>query len=312
MQLAKEVAAACGRAEWYYNPQPVRSGVARGAGDQVDGSHYELRFWGVRGTVSTPAADKLGYGGNTICLATQLADGEYLVLDGGTGLRHLGAAIASESAGKPVRIHVLFSHYHFDHIEGLPLFLPLYDRNSTIVVHGFAPKEMSVRETLEGLIRPPWFPARLSGSPARIEYSEIDGSPFRIGDVTIETLPLNHPDGSLAFRLDHAGRKIVFATDHEHGRPEVDAALAEFSTGVDYLIYDATYIPAEYESLRRGWGHSTWYAAVAVARAARLKNLILFHHHPEHSDAELESILALARTEFPNTFLAREGDAIPF
>ena len=272
---------------------------------------YGLRFWGVRGTVATPAADRLRYGGNTICLAARLAEDEYLVLDGGTGLRHLGAAIRAERAGKPTTIHLLFSHYHFDHIEGLPLFMPLYDRNSRIIVRGCAPRRISLRDTLEQLIQPPWFPAALAGSPAALEYEEIDGRPIAIRDVTVNTLPLNHPDGSIAFRLDHAGRRIVFATDHEHGDPKVDAALTGFCEDADHLIYDATYIPSEYESLRRGWGHSTWYAAVALARASRLKNLVLFHHHPEHSDDELEKILALARSEFPNTTLAREGDEIP-
>lgn len=273
-------------------------------------SRYGLRFWGVRGTVATPAADRLRYGGNTICLAARLAEDEYLVLDGGTGLRHLGAAIRAERAGKPTTIHILFSHYHFDHIEGLPLFMPLYDRNSRIVVRGFAPRRLSLRDTLEHLIQPPWFPAALAGSPATLEYVEIDQQPVTIRDVTVRTLPLNHPDGSIAYRLEHGDRRIIFATDHEHGDPVVDKALTEFSTDADYLIYDATYIPSEYENLRRGWGHSTWYAAVAVARAARVKNLVLFHHHPEHSDDDLEKILALAQTDFPNTSLAREGDEL--
>jgi ribonuclease BN (tRNA processing enzyme) len=125
-------------------------------------------------------------------------------------------------------------------------------------------------------------------------------------------MALHHPDGCLAYRLEHAGRTLIFATDHEHGDPAIDAALIEFSRGAEYLIYDATYLPPEYESLRRGWGHSTWYAAVAIARAASVKNLVLFHHHPDHTDDELEAVERVARAEFPATVIAREGMELPF
>lgn len=277
----------------------------------MDGSELRLTLWGVRGTVPTPVADRLGHGGNTICLAVQLADDEYLLLDCGTGARPLGAEIAAQRGGEPTRVHILFSHYHFDHVEGLPLFLPLYDPHATIRIHGFAPDGHTLKGTLETFVAPPYFPVRLAGTPATVEYLELTGEPFMIGDVRVSTLPLNHPDGCIAYRLDRGGRRIVFATDHEHGDPEVDAALVEFSRGADHLIYDATYLPSEYESLRKGWGHSTWYAAVALAREAGVRNLVLFHHHPDHTDDELEAILRFAQDEFPNTILAREGMSLP-
>lgn len=277
----------------------------------MNAADRRLEFWGVRGTVPTPAPDRLRHGGNTICLAARLAEDEYLLLDCGTGARLLGKEIESERGGKPTRIHLLFSHYHFDHIEGLPLFPPLYDPRMTIRIHGFAPAGLTVRRTFEQFMAPPYFPVRLSGTPATVEYVEMDGAPFSIGDLRVSTLPLNHPDGCIAYRLERGGRRVIFATDHEHGDPEIDTALAAFSEGADHLIYDATYVPAEYESLRKGWGHSTWYAAIAVARAARVRNLVLFHHHPEHTDTELEEILRVARGEFQSTIVAREGTSIP-
>lgn len=278
----------------------------------MESGDLRLEFWGVRGTVATPVADRLAHGGNTICLAARLAEDEYLLLDCGTGARLLGKEIATRRKGKPTRIHLLLSHYHFDHVEGLPLFMPLYDEGTTLRIHGVAPAGMTVRSTLERFVSPPYFPVRLEGAPATVEFVELDGNPFEIGAIRVSTLPLNHPDGCIAYRLDRAGRRTVFATDHEHGDPEVDAALAEFCRGADHLIYDATYVPAEYESLRKGWGHSTWYAAVAIARAAGVENLVLFHHHPDHTDAELERILGVARSEFPGTMVAREGTSIPF
>jgi ribonuclease BN (tRNA processing enzyme) len=130
--------------------------------------------------------------------------------------------------------------------------------------------------------------------------------------VTVSSLPLNHPDGSLSYRLEHGDRRIVYATDHEHGDDPTDQALVRFSEEADYLIYDAMYQETEYDELRRGWGHSTWYAAVQTARAARVKTLVLFHHHPEHSDEELDEILRRARDELPSVEIAHEGLELPF
>ncbi len=273
---------------------------------------YRLRFWGVRGTVPTPAHEMLSFGGNTVCLAAALGDQEFLVLDCGSGLRLLGNHVASLAQGIPRRYHIFLSHYHFDHIEGLPFFPPLYDAHSSFVFHGFKSDGRSTREILEGLISPPYFPVRLAGVPARVEYVDTDGFPIKVGDVQVSCLPLRHPDGSLSYRLEHAGRRVVFATDHEHGDEATDRALIKFSEGADYLIYDATYLQGEYESLRRGWGHSTWYAAVRTARLARVKTLVLFHHHPDHTDSDLEEILRVAREELPSTEIAREGMELPF
>ena len=273
---------------------------------------YQLRFWGVRGTAPTPAPEKLAFGGNTICLSASLNEREHLILDCGTGLRLLGNHLAGLGPGVPRRYEIFLSHYHFDHLEGLPFFHPLYVPGNTVTFHGFDPPGSSMQEVLEGLITPPYFPVRLAGVPAKVRYRAMDGTSRVFKDVRIDSLPLRHPNGSLSYRLKHGGRRIVFATDHEHGDDRTDRALIRFSEGADYLIYDATYIPGEYESLRRGWGHSTWYAAVQVARAARVKTLVLFHHHPDHTDKDLREILRVARRELPSTEIAREGMELPF
>lgn len=280
----------------------------------MTGSRYRLKFWGVRGTVPTPSAGKLGYGGNTSCLAVALSDDEYIILDCGTGLRMLGDQLTERRAGRPMRYHVFFSHYHFDHVEGLPLFSPLYSADSTITFYGFESRGRPIRDVLESLIAPPYFPVTMAGVPSKREYVTINhhGASLDFGDVRVSSLPLNHPDGSLSYRLEHGGHRIVFATDHEHGDEKTDNALVHFSEGADYLIYDATYLRAEYESLHRGWGHSTWYAAVQTARRAQVKTLVLFHHHPEHTDEDLEAVLRAAREELPSTEIAREGMELPF
>jgi len=273
---------------------------------------YRLRFWGVRGTVATPSADKLRYGGNTPCAVVELSDDEYLVLDCGTGVRNFGVAIAKSRGGKPTRFHIFLSHYHLDHIEGLSLFQPLYDPVNTIIFHGFAADGRTVRNNLETLIAPPYFPLRLSGVPATVRFKDVDGSTFQVAGLEVASMPLCHPDGSVAYRLSHGGSRLIFATDHEYGVPEIDGALAEFARGAKYLIYDATYMPAEYDTLRKGWGHSTWFAAVQAARAARVAQLVLFHHHPEHTDAQLDEIQRITRDELPSSCVAREGMELTF
>jgi len=278
----------------------------------VNDTDYKLTIWGARGTAPTPNPKKLRYGGHTCCLAAAIGDSDYVVLDCGSGVRPLGRSIAKARAGAPTRYHIFFSHYHLDHVEGFPYFQPLYDPNSTITIHGFESGGRSVREVLETLMAPPYFPVRLSEVPATMEYVTITDQTFKVRDVTIDCLPLVHPDGSLCYRLNHGGNRIIFATDHEHGDPTADAALKEFSRDAKYLIFDTTYVEAEYESLRRGWGHSTWYAAVQTAMAAKVENLVLFHHHPDYTDDELEAVCRVAREEFPNTQTAAEGLELPF
>jgi ribonuclease BN (tRNA processing enzyme) len=187
----------------------------------------------------------------------------------------------------------------------------MFDPHSTIRIHGPSSCGMDVKQILEGLIRPPYFPVTLADVPSTVEYVDNVGPAVVIGDVTVDSMPLNHPDGSYSYRLRRGKRTIVYATDHEHGEEATDRALVEFARGAAHLIYDATYEPAEYDEFRRGWGHSTWYQAVQTAIAAEVKNLILFHHHPDHTDDELEGVLEFAQKEFPSTMISREGMELP-
>ncbi len=275
-------------------------------------ARFHLRFWGVRGTVPTPFTDRLRYGGNTPCAAVALGNDSFLVLDAGTGLRVMGHALLQEGRRKGLRFDIFLSHYHFDHLEGLSLFPALYESGCTIRVHGASTLNRNVGDVLRALVAPPYFPVALMGAPAGVEFHTLNGQPVQVGGLTVATLPLRHPDGCTAFRLEHPGGRLVFATDHEHGDEVVDRALVEFARDAAVLVYDATYEPAEYEEMRRGWGHSTWYAAVQTALSARVRRLVLFHHHPEHTDDQLDEIQRLARAEFPDTDVAQEGMEVPF
>jgi ribonuclease BN (tRNA processing enzyme) len=241
-----------------------------------------------------------------------LGDDAFLVLDAGTGLRVMGHTLLQGGRNKKLRFDIFLSHYHFDHLEGLSLFPALYEADCHIRVHGASTLNRTVGDVLRGLVAPPYFPVALTGAPAGVDFHVLNGEPVQVGALTVATLPLRHPDGCTAFRLEHPGGRLVFATDHEHGDEVVDRSLVEFARDAAVLVYDATYEPAEYEEMRRGWGHSTWYAAVQTALAAKVRRLVLFHHHPEHTDDQLDAIQQLARNEFPDTDMAREGMEVPF
>jgi phosphoribosyl 1,2-cyclic phosphodiesterase len=256
----------------------------------------QVTFWGVRGSTPTPGASTVGHGGNSSCVQLSLHDGSEVVIDAGTGLRVLGLSLLRR--GEPVSMHLLLSHFHWDHIQGLPFFAPLYLPTTELFIHSGRPPE-ECRRLLEGQMSPPYFPVEYKTLPSRICYSQCDLPGMRC-------FPMNHPQGSFGYRVEADGVAVVYACDFEHGEPRSDETLRENARGADILIYDAQYTPEEYEA-RRGWGHSTWLEATRAARDAGVKKLILTHHDPSHSDEALAGILAQARREFPNTEMAREG-----
>jgi phosphoribosyl 1,2-cyclic phosphodiesterase len=264
-----------------------------------------VNVWGVRGSIPTPDAGSMSYGGNTPCLEIQYGDLAPLILDAGSGLRRLGLDRAEKANGHGTDVHVLFSHFHWDHIQGLPFFGPLYQQNSSITFY-------SSREPadLQGILRhqmqPPYFPVKLSSIDKRYQYCKIGSEGMPWGDLHITPFPLRHPDGCTGYRIESPTSCVVYASDHEHGDARYDAILEKHAAGADMLIYDAQYTPEEY-STRGGWGHSTWLAGTRVAREAGVRRLLLFHHDPGHDDQTLDEMVKRAGAEFENTSGAREG-----
>lgn len=258
----------------------------------------------------TTGQNHLGIGGNTACMQLVVGDAraascdECLIFDAGTGIRELGKQIMAQPS-PPSTIHLFFTHFHWDHVQGLPFFLPIYSPAHHIVFHSDRPVE-ELRTILEGQMRSPYFPVLFGDLRASLEFRQIGRDPIRIGDLTVSAFPLHHPQHSSAFHIQHADRTAVYATDHEHGDPPTETMLLERAHGVDLLVYDAQYTPAEYET-RKGWGHSTWLKATEVARAAQVREMVLFHHDPERTDAQVRAIEAEARNLFPNTHAAYEG-----
>ena len=268
-----------------------------------------VRFWGVRGSIPTPEAGFLGVGGNTACVEVRAADGTALVLDAGTGIRALGFALAAEAAGEPGEVHLALSHFHWDHLQGLPFFAPLYAPGQTVRFYA-ATDDEHLLALLRGQMTTPYFPVPFGDLAAATETVRVRaGEAFTVGPMTVLPFPLCHPQGNHGYRIEVDGAVVVYATDYEHGSVVHDEGLREIVRGADLLISDAQYTPDEY-ALRKGWGHTTWRHAADLAADAGVGRLLLFHHDPSHDDDALARICDLARAHFPATDLAVEGLAV--
>jgi phosphoribosyl 1,2-cyclic phosphodiesterase len=270
-----------------------------------------LEFWGTRGTCPVAGKDKVKYGGQTACASMAADGGEVIIIDAGTGLRDLGRKLDAENRKTYPPLHLLLTHFHLDHVLGLPCFFPLFSERASITFYSEAePKE--TERLLGALMAGRLFPVELSDLRASKHFKKLPAGGLKIGGVHIQYHALNHPQGSVAFRLDSGGRSVVFSTDTEHPPTGVDEGLADFSRKADHFIYDATFTPEDYEAHRRGWGHSTWEAGTRLAAAAGVGRLYLSHLNPDFSDREVDRILRLARRRFARTEIARPGITIAF
>lgn len=257
---------------------------------------------GCRGSMSVAGPQYRRYGGNTTCFEVAVSPTERLIVDGGTGLR----SVQREMGAGPHRITFVLTHFHWDHIQGLPVFDALFRGGNTITFHGPAADGDEVHSHLDGVIRPPWFPVSLAEADADLSFHPLDG-PIEVGGLTITHTAGNHPQGVAAYRIDSGDGSIVVATDHEAGVPEADARIVALAEGTNVLIHDGQYTPEQAEGERRGWGHSSWDAAVRAAHAAGVQRLVLTSHDPDRDDAGVDWIRGLARQEFPRTEAAYEG-----
>jgi phosphoribosyl 1,2-cyclic phosphodiesterase len=267
-----------------------------------------IRCYGVRGSSPTCDFRTWRYGGNTACVEVETPGGHRILLDAGTGLRSLARSTAWAPAGRPVRVFWLLSHYHWDHIQGLPFFPPLYDGRNRFEFFGPRPEGgQGMEAALQGHILRPYFPVDLSALAAARSFTEVaPDTRWRAGDATVEAVRLHHPHGCLGYRIETPAGTLVYATDTEPGDPAGDEAVRRLARGADVLIYDAQFSVERLPS-RHGWGHSTWQEGIRVARAAGARCLLLFHHDPEADDAALDRLVQLARAEWPETWAAAEG-----
>jgi phosphoribosyl 1,2-cyclic phosphodiesterase len=259
----------------------------------------EVTFWGTRGSIAKAGPTTVRYGGNTSCVSVRTDRGTLLVLDCGTGVHELGQLLVR--SGDPVDGHLLIGHTHWDHIQGLPFFAPLFDERNTWHVYGPRGLDSSIDHTLAGQMQYTYFPVQLLDFQASIDYHDLVEGQFQIDDVTITTRYLHHPALTLGFRIEADGATVVYATDHEPstdapgtGLDREDALHVGFVSGADLLIHDSQYLQEEYPA-KVGWGHSTVEYAVDVAAAGGVARLALYHHDPMRTDAEVDALVERAR-----------------
>ena len=283
-----------------------------------------VQFWGTRGSIAKPGPSTARYGGNTSCIEVRSARGTLIIIDCGTGAHSLGQNLISTGA-KGLRGHILISHTHWDHIQGIPFFAPLFVPGNQWDIYGPKGLDQSLRETLAGQMQYTYFPVTPDQFGATIHYHDLVEGTFDIDDIKIITHYLNHPALTLGYRLEADGATIVYCCDHEPysrslagGQGEIagqDLRHAEFINGADLLIHDAQYTAAEYPS-KIGWGHSSVEYAVKLGQHAQVKRLALTHHDPLRDDAGVDRVLAgirdglLTAASPLQVFAAVEGEII--
>ena len=289
-----------------------------------------FKFWGVRGSIATPGPSTVRYGGNTTCIEIRGASDELVILDAGTGIFQLGNTLAPEF---PININIFLSHTHWDHIQGLPMFSPIFVPGNKITIHGAMDivSQHSVKEVLSRQMEHAYFPVKETELAAELSYVDLqENDCIEFGETRVTNCLLNHPVLNFGYRVESGDKSLVFTGDHEwpfniydQTDPEyvayqeiIDARrqkIIDFFKEVDALIIDTSYDDIEYEQSKVGWGHGTFDKSIAAAKESSVKKCYLTHHEPTRSDDELEDLYfaALERNEVsdsdPEFILAKEG-----
>jgi phosphoribosyl 1,2-cyclic phosphodiesterase len=272
----------------------------------------QVKFYGVRGSISVSGPRYNEFGGNTTCFQIMASETKRIgIIDAGTGIRQLGADFLAMGTDQ-AEIFVAFTHFHWDHIQGFPFFAPAYDPEMTIVLlaKGGDPKVATLRDIFAAQMQEIYFPVAMEDMGARFKFMLLENNTqtFRPPDgvpVRVTALRHNHPGGAYSYRYERAGRSVVFATDIEHGDC-IDVNLVKLAQGADILIHDGQFSNQELTK-KKGWGHSSYEQAAEVAIQANVRQLVVTHHDPDHDDEHLRSAERICQDIFPDTLFAREG-----
>ncbi len=251
-----------------------------------------LKIWGCRGSMATPGPTTVICGGNTSCVEVSLDDGTVLVLDAGTGIRDLGDDLAERGTS---RIHLLLTHLHLDHVEGLRFFAPIFDANVTVDVWGPPSTVLSLEETISRTFSPPLFPIDLNDVPATVRFRDAPRQPWQLESALVTAALVVHRGPTVGYRIEADGKSVAYLPDHEPALTGIEERSSDWISGaaiaadVDVLLHDAQYFEDEYQA-RIGWGHSSVSDAVAYAEALGARRIVLFHHEPHHSDEVLSGL----------------------
>ncbi len=248
-----------------------------------------VKFWGTRGSIPTPGPETVIYGGNTSCVEVKLQSGGRLILDAGSGIRKLGMSLVNEPR---VEASLLLTHVHWDHIQGFPFFAPAYKDSTLLDVYGLEVAHRKIERLLSDQMEQVYFPIDLRSLRATLRFHDFDADGFTCSGARVTLLRVNHTTETVGFKIEEAGRSVVYIPDNELSRcgekgatPYAD--FLRFCGGTDLLIHDAQYTTATYPHFR-GWGHSTFEEALALGIDAGAKALALFHHDPATTDMDLE------------------------
>jgi phosphoribosyl 1,2-cyclic phosphodiesterase len=263
-----------------------------------------LRFWGTRGSIPSPGPHTVRYGGNTPCVEVRTETGWLVILDAGTGIRELGRSLVQGANGDGISADIFLTHAHWDHIQGIPFFAPIFLPGNHFTIWGSKTLETSIDRVIRDQMSPVVFPVTFEQLNATIDFCEIAEERRSGSGYCVTAFAVQHPGGALGYRFsggDVGDGSFVYISDNELGasptyaaRPGWRQEIVDFVRGATVLVHDATYTTDEYER-HRGWGHSTYEDAVLLALEAGVEQLVLFHHRPERTDEEMDQCVAACR-----------------
>jgi len=278
-----------------------------------------LKFWGTRGSISTPGKCTVRYGGNTACTELRLSKNELIILDAGTGIRNLGETLIEN--GESINAYVLISHPHWDHIQGFPFFKPAFISGNELTVVGGETEKVSLQKMISDQMNKVYFPIQLNELKAKINFRPVGEEELSVFGAVVKTMYVNHPSFAIGYRISQHGKSLVYISDNEpfdrrvvqamrnvekvvidrysHSKSDPNRCIFDFVRNADVLIHDATYTPEEYVD-RVGWGHSHYLFTLKVAAEGKVKRLVLFHHDPAHDDDKVDDILKTCKKEIRN------------
>jgi phosphoribosyl 1,2-cyclic phosphodiesterase len=265
---------------------------------------FTLRFWGTRGSIPSPGLATARYGGNTPCVELRTADGWLVILDAGTGIRELGRSLMARTNGDGVAGDIFLTHAHWDHIQGIPFFAPLFHKGNHFTIWGSRSLQTSIDRVVRDQMSPVVFPVSFEELQARIDFQELAEERRAGSGYEVAAIAVRHPGGALGYRFTERNAKtggLVYVSDNElSAAARYDtprgwrAKFVEFVRNADVLVHDTMYRADEYRNFV-GWGHSTYEDAVELALEAAVDRLVLFHHHPERTDDEVDRCVAICR-----------------